>query len=176
MKKKITLLVSIYYSLFILSSCCDDEHYWIYFNEVKTLYTNYYDVEFQVRPQNEIIEDSDDFVGKGLLASLKNFNSVNAFSPGCDETFSYEKYLVGFKVTSDIAFIDSIMPGDSLNDLFAFNTGTAEELFYDSELAHFKLVLFDTTWTERKLYFEYEFDNGDIILDTLDEVILRPTY
>lgn len=174
MKNKVYILISFYYSLFVLSSCCENSYYWIEFNEVEVHYENSYNVAFTIKPKNETIKQVGDLLKDGVLAGLKNFKSANAFGSCRQETFySFEKKIINCSITSNLSFKDSIMAGEDLRGLFVGQFSPIKNN-YENQLGTLELIQSDTSYIERDLYLTFEFDNGDTLRDTLQEVVLLP--
>ena len=181
MRKKLILLATLYYISLIVSSCCNGR----LFLEVSFKKTevsrldNAYFPTFIISAVDPVEESG--FLN-GAIAKFQGFKSALA-TPKCPEdVYSYKHVITSIKITSNNDFDTLFTAGSLLNDLFKINlskkTNLDEEVrdyyseeeksaIYNNTLARIELKTNSDSLNIHDLYFKYEFDNGEIHLDTL---------
>ena len=181
MRKKLILLATLYYISLIVSSCCNGRLFFeVSFKktEVSRL-DNAYFPTFIISAVDPVEESG--FLN-GAIAKFQGFKSALA-TPKCPEdVYSYKHVITSIKITSNNDFDTLFTAGSLLNDLFKINlskkTNLDEEVrdyyseeeksaIYNNTLARIELKTNSDSLNIHDLYFKYEFDNGEIHLDTL---------
>ncbi len=181
MRKKLILLATLYYISLIVSSCCNGRLFFeVSFKktEVSRLNNTYFPT-FIISAVDPVEESG--FLN-GAIAKFQGFKSALA-TPKCPEDlYSYKHVITSIKITSNNDFDTLFTAGSLLNDLFKINLSKKINLdeevrdyyseeeksaIYNNTLARIELKTNSDSLNIHDLYFKYEFDNGEIHLDTL---------
>ena len=174
MRKKLTLIVTLYYISIVISSCCNGRLFFeVSFNQTEVERLN--DTHFPtfVISAMDPVEESGFF--NGAIAKLQGFKSIYAMQPCPDDVYVFEKVITSIEITSNNDFDSLFTAGSVLNNLFETRLANKDiDVFYEAynstimkTLAYIELkTLYDST-NVHDLYFKYEFDNGEIHRDTL---------
>ena len=181
MRKKLILLATLYYISLIVSSCCNGRLFFeVSFKktEVSRLNNTYFPT-FIISGVDPVEESG--FLN-GAIAKFQGFKSALA-TPKCPEDlYSYKHVITSIKITSNNDFDTLFTAGSLLNDLFKINLSKKINLdeevryyyseeeksaIYNNTLARIELKTNSDSLNIHDLYFKYEFDNGEIHLDTL---------
>jgi len=184
MRKKLILLATLYYISLIVSSCCNGRLFFeVSFKktEVSRLNNTYFPT-FIISGVDPVEESG--FLN-GAIAKFQGFKSALA-TPKCPEdVYSYKHVITSIKITSNNDFDTLFTAGSLLNDLFKINLSKKINLdededeevqyyylkeynaIYNNTLAEIELKTQSDSLNMHDLYFKYEFDNGEIHLDTL---------
>ena len=111
----------------------------------------------------------------GAIARLKTFKIANAMQTCKEDVYVFEEVIKSIEIKSNINFNALFKAGEILNSLFNINLTESDvfsssEIYYSTNinrLGHIQLINpYDST-NLHDLYFEYEFDNGEIHKDTV---------
>ena len=174
MKRKLILLTVLYYLSIIVSSCCNGQLFFeISFKETEVKRLN--DTNFPIFIISAINPKEESGFLNGAIASLKGFKSTYAMQPCPDDVYVFEKVITSIEITSNNDFDNLFTAGSVLNNLFEISLtnkdidGSSENnnLTITNKLAHIELKTLHDSTNLYDLYFKYEFDNGEIHMDTL---------
>jgi len=174
MKKKLIILSGLYYLCIVVSSCCKEQLFFeVSFNQTEVGRLNGTHVPTFVISAIDPVEESG-FLN-GAIAKLQGFKSIYAMQPCPDDVYVFEKVITSIEITSNNDFDNLFTAGSVLNNLFEISLtnkdidGSSENnnLTITNKLAHIELKTLHDSTNLYDLYFKYEFDNGEIHMDTL---------
>lgn len=181
MKKKLIILVTIYYTSMVVSSCCQGRLFFeISYNEtVVSRLANRYNPTYIISAVNPKSESG--FLN-GSIAKIKGFKSALATSKCPEDVYVFKHVITSIKITSSNDYDTLFTAGSSLNDLFKIELSRniyldehtqnyySNEYYFiyrDATLAKIELINPIDSINIIDLYFEYNFDNQEIHKDTL---------
>ena len=181
MKKKLIILVTIYYTSMVVSSCCQGRLFFeISYNEtVVSRLANRYNPTYIISAVNPKSESG--FLN-GSIAKIKGFKSALATSKCPEDVYVFKHVITSIKIKSNSNYDTLFTAGSLLNDLFKIDLVRKIDLeqdlrdyysdeyhfiYHDATLAKIELINPIDSINIIDLYFEYNFDNQEIHKDTL---------
>ncbi|MAS52046.1 MAG: hypothetical protein CMD20_02465 [Flavobacteriales bacterium] len=174
MKKKLIILTALYYLSIIVSSCCNGQLFFeISFKETEVKRLN--DTNFPIFIISAVNPKEESGFLNGAIANFKGFKSAYAMQPCPNDVYVFKKVITSIEITSNTNFDNLLTAGSILNSVFEINLtkkdvdGSSENNYLTStyKLGFIELKTQPDSMNLHDLYFKYEFDNGDIHMDTL---------
>ena len=174
MKKKLIVLTALYYLSIIVSSCCNGQLFFeISFKETEVNRLN--DTIFPIFIISAVNPKEESGFLNGAIANLKGFKSAYAMQPCPDDVYVFEKVITSIEITSNTNFDNLLTAGSILNSVFEISLtkkdidGSSENNYLTRtyKLGFIELKNQPDSMNLHDLYFKYEFDNGEIHMDTL---------
>ncbi|MBK22306.1 MAG: hypothetical protein CMP63_08370 [Flavobacteriales bacterium] len=184
MRKKLTLIVTLYYISIVISSCCNGRLFFeVSFKETEvSRLSGTYLPTFIISAIDPVEESG--FLN-GAIAKFQGFKSLYAMQPCPDDVYVFKKVITSIEITSNTNFDSLFTAGSILNSLFEIRQtkkdidGSSENNYYltsNYELGSIRLKTQPDSMNLHDLYFKYEFDNGEIHMDTLFNQNLSDSY
>jgi len=180
MKKKLILLTALYYLSIVVSSCCRERFFFeVSFKETEV--NRLSDTYFPTFMISAIEPEEKSGFLNGAIAKFQGFKSIYATQPCPDDIYAFEKVITSIEITSSNNFDNLFTAGSVLNNLFEISL-TKKDIYSSSEnnnltvtnkLGYMELKKPPYSTNLHDLYFKYEFDNGEIHMDTLFDQTLN---
>ena len=174
LKNKLILLTALYYLCIVVSSCCRERLFFeVSFKETEV--NRLSDASFPTFTISAIDPIEESGFLNGAIPNLKGFKSAYAMQPCPDDVYAFKKVITSIEITSNNDFNNLFSAGSILNNLFNISftnkdidsSSENSNLTITNTLAYIELKTLQDSTNLHDLYFKYEFDNGEVHMDTL---------